>query len=303
MDAGAEGAGAAADPGVAGQPYPGRPTADNLAHWAGQLPGDEQRETRLRPGVTPPTPPPAGPPAREKGRWRRGPLLTLTGAALVAAVLIGLNMTASADQRNIQTVQQVSLPPAVTPQTGGNAAPASLPPTTELAIPPAGASASPQNLRVTLAGEVADDGGTLAVSIRDGKAIAYVCDGNRVEEWLQGTARGGVLSLKGKGGGKITGTFDARRAKGKITVEGDTKDFALGLVKKPSGLYRTAARVRGAQLNGSWIVLPNGRQVGVLTEDGVPAPAPSLDVTNRTTTVDGTTLTATTIDVDSGEGF
>ncbi|MEU4426131.1 serine/threonine protein kinase, partial [Actinoplanes sp. NPDC024001] len=242
-------------------------------------------------------------PERAPSRWRRGPLVTLGAAALVTAVLVGLNMTASAGERTLQTAQQVSLPPAVTPQTGGAAPPGSLPPTTELAVPPAGASPSPEKLRVTLAGEVEGGAGTLAISIRDGRAIAYICDGKRVESWLQGTARAGALSLKGRDGSRLTGTFDAKGAEGQVTVEKKTSDFDIGVVRKPSGLYRTAARVRGAQLEGSWIVLPDGRQVGVLTENGVPAPAPRLDVTNRSTTVDGTTVTATSIDVDSGEGF
>jgi serine/threonine-protein kinase len=60
--------------------------------------------------------------------------------------------------------------------------------------------------------------------------------------------------------------------------------------------------VRNAKVVGSWIVLPDGRQVGVIVEDGVPAPAPALDVAGRTTTVDGTRVAASTIDVDSGEG-
>jgi serine/threonine-protein kinase len=61
--------------------------------------------------------------------------------------------------------------------------------------------------------------------------------------------------------------------------------------------------VRNAEVVGSWIVLPDGRQVGVITQNGVPGPAPALDVTGRATTVDGTQVSATTIDVDTGEGF
>jgi serine/threonine-protein kinase len=54
---------------------------------------------------------------------------------------------------------------------------------------------------------------------------------------------------------------------------------------------------------GSWIVLPDGSQVGVLRNAGVPGPAPALDVTGRTTTVDGSQVRTSTVDVDTGEGF
>ncbi|MEV6306626.1 protein kinase [Actinoplanes sp. NPDC051861] len=254
---------------------------------AGPYPGPDLRAASAAP-----------PPEPERRRWRRGPLLTLGAAVLVTAALAGLNLTASPGERPVQTAQQIT-----TTAPAGTTTALSAPPTTALGAPPATTTAAQEQLRVTLAGKVDNDGGTLALSIRDGKAIAYVCDGDRVESWLQGTARDGALALKGRDGSSLTGTFDARSAEGEITVANATNTFKLGVVKKPSGLYRTAARVRGAQLDGGWIVLADGRQVGVLAVNGVPAPAPPLDLTTRTTTVDGETVPATTIDADSGEGF
>ena len=157
--------------------------------------------------------------------------------------------------------------------------------------------------RATFAGHVAGGGGTLAISLRDGVAIAYICDGKRVEAWLKGTAAAGKMSLTGEDGETITATFDKRRARGKVTVAGRTSTFDIRIAKKPSGLYRAAARVRNAEVVGSWIVLPDGSQVGVLVDGGVPGPAPALDVAGRSTTVDGARLPTSTIDVDSGEGF
>ncbi|WP_433824951.1 protein kinase domain-containing protein [Actinoplanes sp. CA-015351] len=251
-------------------------------------------DTRLRPGVTPPAPPPPPEPVAPPSRWRRGPLITLGAVALIAATLAGINAAASAGERGSQAIQQISVPPKITPQT-----------TDATVEPTAGITTTPvaERLRVTLAGRVEDGAGTLAISIRDGRAIAYICDGQRVESWLQGTAKAGKLALKGKDGSAIAGTFDAKSAKGEVTVAGDTHAFTVGTVKKGSGLYRTAARVRGAEIEGSWIVLDDGSQVGVLSRDGVPGPAPSLDVTGGTVTIDGSTLGTTSIDVDSGEGF
>ena len=249
----------------------------------------------------------ATPPARKATRWRNGSLITLGLAGLAAVVIIGINVTAAADDRTSNLVTKVSVPPAVSPvERSGSAAPqpsGTLPPTSQVALPPLNTPAA-ERLRVTMAGKVDDEAGTLAISIRDGAAIAYICDGDRLETWLKGTAKNGLLNLTGKNGTKITGLFDATRAAGDITVAGKAHRFEIGVVSKPSGLYRLASRVGNTRVNGSWIVLPDGRQVGVLAKDEQPGPAPVLDVTGRTTTVDGAVLTgATTIDVDTGEGF
>jgi serine/threonine-protein kinase len=259
----------------------------------------DQRDTRLRPGVTVPAAGPPAPPPPEPARWRRGPLLTLAGGVVVAALLVGVNMMAEANDRPARKAAIITTTTTqAAPETPG-AAGGGLPPTEGVAA----SSATADRTRATFVGHVDNDAGTLAISLRDGVAIAYICDGNKVEAWLRGTAAAGRLSLSGKNGAAITATFDATRARGKVTVIGATNTFSIGLAKKPSGLYRTAAKVRNAKVVGSWIVLPDGRQVGVLTEGAKVGPAPALDVAGRTATVDGTAVTASTIDVDSGEGF
>jgi serine/threonine-protein kinase len=50
--------------------------------------------------------------------------------------------------------------------------------------------------------------------------------------------------------------------------------------------------VRGAKLDGGWIVLPGGKQVGILTRDGTPGAAPPIDPTTGAVTVDEQHLTA-----------
>jgi serine/threonine protein kinase, bacterial len=259
---------------------------ENVAHGG--------RNTRLRRGAIAP-PPPEPPDNTDLARRPRGPVIALAAAlvAVVVAVLIGLNMTAAANDRaNRSTVIGVVPTSAAAPATESQA-PIALPPTVAVA----------DRTRATFAGHVAGGGGTLAISLRDGVAIAYICDGKRVEAWLKGTARAGRLALTGKQKAKITGTFDAGRARGSVTVDGKTRAFTLTPVQKPSGLYRTATKVRNAQVVGSWIVLPDGRQVGVLTRAGAAGPAPVLDTRRRITVVDGMTVGASTIDADSGEGF
>jgi serine/threonine-protein kinase len=48
--------------------------------------------------------------------------------------------------------------------------------------------------------------------------------------------------------------------------------------------------VAGARIVGSWIVLEDGTQVGVLAEDGEPAPAPEFNVNEGAVDVEGGNL-------------
>jgi serine/threonine-protein kinase len=138
--------------------------------------------------------------------------------------------------------------------------------------------------------------GTLALSIKDGKAVAYFCDGKTAEAWLKGTVRNGRLDLTGKKGATLAGTIDTKHAKGKVTVGGRPSDFDVKTVSKPSGLYRAAADVRGAKIVGGWIVLKDGTQVGLATVGERVTKPSELDVTTGRATVDGTVVTAAPVD-------
>jgi serine/threonine-protein kinase len=170
---------------------------------------------------------------------------------------------------------------------------------------PGGATAAKkENVRRTYAGRVAGAGHQplLAISVRDGVAVAYICDG-KLEAWLKGTASDGHLSLKGDDGAKLTASFSATRAKGSVTVGNKTWEFVTPVVKKPSGLYKATAKVRGAKVQGGWVVLADGDQVGLVRRDGAPATAPVIDTATGRTTIDGQVLTAVAADPDSGAGF
>jgi hypothetical protein len=167
-----------------------------------------------------------------------------------------------------------------------------------------GAADAAENVRRTYAGRVQGQGKRplLAISVRDGVAVAYLCDG-KLEAWLKGTASDGRLSLKGEDGAKLSASFDADRAKGSVSVGERTFDFSVKTVKKPSGLWKAAAEVRGAKVQGGWIVLEDGTQVGMVTRDGAGASAPAIDAATGRTTIDGQVLTAVAADPDTGAGF
>ncbi len=140
---------------------------------------------------------------------------------------------------------------------------------------------------VTFAAKVTGSRAYIALAARGNKAIAYVCDGRRVESWLQGSTAGGLLSLTGPHGGRIVGTVDGGTATGSFRLSTGSWQFQAPIVRPPSGLYQASAIVRRARVTAGWIVLPSGKQVGVLTRDGVPVPAPRIDPASGWTTVDG----------------
>jgi serine/threonine-protein kinase len=202
---------------------------------------------------------------------KRTPLLTLLGGLVLGVVLFATNLKAGGDDA----------PPA--PAAAADASPSVSPP------PPAPTEAP---VNAVWAGHVAS--GTLAISVQDGVAVAYLCDGRSVEAWLKGTAVGGELSMTGKDGGTLIGTFTRSRASGVLTVrKTKTERFTVQTVKAPSGLYRATGTVRGAQVEGGWIVLADGTQVGLVTVDGTARPAPPLDTATGVVTVDGAALTPT----------
>jgi len=61
---------------------------------------------------------------------------------------------------------------------------------------------------------------------------------------------------------------------------------------RPPGLYRATATVRGAKIDGGWIVLPGGKQVGVVERDGTPSAAPEIDPETGAVTIDGQKIVA-----------
>jgi serine/threonine-protein kinase len=121
--------------------------------------------------------------------------------------------------------------------------------------------------------------------------VAYVCDGNRVEGWLRGTAADGELSLSGEDGDRLTGTFGNGRAEGSVSVGRWTWTFDVKTVTKPSGLYRATANVRNAEVVGGWIVV-DGRQVGSVDGPDGTRSAPELSIPTLTATWDGVPLVA-----------
>jgi hypothetical protein len=157
-------------------------------------------------------------------------------------------------------------------------------------------------------GQVQGDLGSVAIVVHDTFAIAYFCNGKTQEAWLKGTPHNGKLSMTGKKNASLTADYALGHARGTVVVDGISHVFSIIAVHKPSGLFQSIAVVRGATVKAGWIVLADGSQVGSLEPDSNSATpsaqtAPKLDLSTLTAQDDGTTLTATPIDGETGSGF
>ena len=211
---------------------------------------------------------------------RSGPLLTLLAGLLLGLFMLSLNATTG------EKPTSASVQPSPSTKASPSAAPK---PTT--------ASPSPSRTPVpegVYTGRTDDDSSAVAITVRDDKAIAYVCDGRNVESWLQGDVKDdGSLKLSGKGGASLDARVKgAGQLSGKANVGSGGYPFTIDRTNKSSGLYRANSTVAGAKIEGGWIVLPDGEQVGILKRDGKPSPAPEIDPETGAVTVEGQQLTA-----------
>ncbi len=196
---------------------------------------------------------------------KRTPVLTLLAGLAVAAVLLVMSVIAASGPADdlVAAADPVSTAaPTISPTAAASPSPV------------------PAKVNATWAGVVDGGAASIAIAVKEGVAIAYLCDGKKTEVWLQGTAAAGKLALTGANGATLTGAFGGGKATGKIVASGKTWTFTAPTAQPPGGLYRTAQFVSSAKVVCGWVVLADGRQVGVCTPEGKePEPAPRLDVT------------------------
>lgn len=138
---------------------------------------------------------------------------------------------------------------------------------------------------------------TVAIAIKGNRAAGYLCDGNTIEAWLEGTVIGDQVDLRGKTGAVLSGTLGAASsARGTITTNSGLLQYYAEMAQKPAGLYEGKGNVDGAENRIGWIVLPDGSQVGVRNVNGERSPAPWLDLSQMK--ADGLQISVNSIDGD-----
>nr|WP_221380627.1 protein kinase [Actinoplanes polyasparticus] len=317
---------AASDSGAADGPGPVPPAgpAATAAASPSPQPVADMWTSHVSAADTPPDDPDHGwveesPAVREPAALGAGPVLSIgqkprarvirnrRRTLVSSAVLVVLAAVALIAVESRADDEPGAAPPAVLVPRTDSAAPEATPTTATATTEPAPASLATETLawpkRSTYAAHLPGKAGTLYVAIRDGRGIAYMCDGKRLEAWFKGPATDGSVTLSGKAGATLTGRYSGSEIAGQVKVQGKTYKYDVPTVHKPSGLYRAAAKVRNADVKGGWIVLSDGSQVGVLTIGEIPQPAPTLNTAIRSASIDGTSLLATEIDVETGGGF
>ena len=134
---------------------------------------------------------------------------------------------------------------------------------------------------------------TLAVVTQGGKATGYVCNGRTIEAWLQGSVHGNQVSLAGKNGASLSGSLSGLAMFGTVTAgAGLSFPFAAALSPHPAGIYQARIAVNGLATRIGWAVLPDGTQSGVIVAGNAKTPAPALNLSDGSFTLDGTSFKA-----------
>jgi hypothetical protein len=213
------------------------------------------------------------------------PLATLVAVVLLGAGLLVANMLSN-------PANQTTAAPA--PSAAAAAAPGD--PAAAEPAPAEPAPAEPAVVEKAYTGRSAGNEVTVAIAVKNGKAVAYACDGKKIEAWLEGTLTGDSLSLSGKTS-SITATLDDKASFGTVTVDGKEWPFSAKGVASPAGLYEGRGNVDGVAARVGWIVQEDGSVTGVENAGGSPKPAAALDPTNLGATMsDGSPVTVTALD-------
>lgn len=214
------------------------------------------------------------------------PLATLVAVVLLGAGLLVVNMISNPANRTAATT---AAPSAV----------AAAPSEPAVAAPESAPAAAPAVAEKAYTGRSSGNEVTVAIAVKNGKAVAYACDGKKIEAWLEGTLTGDTLSLSGKTS-SLTGTLDDKATFGTITVDGKEWPFSAKGVSSPAGLYEGRGVLRGVAARVGWIVDDNGNVTGVQSANGTREPAPPLNPADPgATTIDGTPVTVTALAGDA----
>lgn len=214
----------------------------------------------------------------------RGPVLTLLAVAALAAVLLVVNMRTVAETAARSGTPPVTAAPRSAEAADEQPAEANEPPADPQAAPadppaPAGDPQTPPAapVQATYAGRTSGNEATIAIAVDGDAASAYVCDGEQIESWLEGTIENGRLTLQGANGAEVTGSVQHGAVFGTMSVQGEQWPYSAEPAEAPAGLYDGRGTVDGEPARVGWIVLPDGSQVGVADIGGARRPAPALD--------------------------
>jgi serine/threonine-protein kinase len=127
----------------------------------------------------------------------------------------------------------------------------------------------------------------IAIVAGEEGVLAYLCDDKKVGAWFSSDERSGnSVELTSKDGTQsLDATLFPQAAAGWVTYKGHWFPFIALRAHGEAGLYRSEGDINGADYLAGWIVLKNGRQVGVVTLGGLASPAPALNTVTLAATL------------------
>ena len=120
----------------------------------------------------------------------------------------------------------------------------------------------------------------ISIIVDAGRATAYVCDGQRLEVWLKGTAEGNRLTMTGKTGTSFSGVIQGQSLSGAVNTPTSRLEILATSSAPPAGVYRANIKLNNQDAVIGWAVLSDGTQLGVVDVAGSLTPAPYLTFTS-----------------------
>jgi hypothetical protein len=197
----------------------------------------------------------------------RGPFITLFVVALLGGILLLVNLARTPTDSNQAAASNVASAAAPVQAPDGKA-PAEAPKAAEPK-----AAAVPFPARAKYIGHTEANNSAIAITVRDNKVSAYLCDGKVIEGWYKGGATDGKLNATGKGTNQLTGSLTDGKLSGTVSADGRSWSYAAAPVSAPAGLYRAKTPTSTT----GWVKDSNGQVTGLTRDGGAVKPAPPLD--------------------------
>jgi hypothetical protein len=215
---------------------------------------------------------------------RFAPLLTLLAVVVLGGALLTVNLLGDPGNKNAEPKPAAAAAAPATVQKAESAPPAA-------PAPPAAVAEK------AYAGRSSGNEVTVAIALKDGHAVGYICDGKKTEAWLEGSVTGSDVSLKSADGkSTIVGTVDEVKSLGTVAVGAKQWPFAANAASLPAGLYEGRVSVKGVLNRIGWIVLQDGTQTGLRRQGLEELAAPVLDPADpQAVTLEGVPVTVKTI--------
>jgi hypothetical protein len=214
----------------------------------------------------------------------RTPLITLGAIVVLTALLLVVNALIGPPPPPVRSGAPVPAAANAPSPSASATASASAAPTT---------SAPAAAVQAVYAGVTSGKEATLAIAVNGDKAAAYLCDGQSLEAWYQGTVTGDQVALAGANGAVLTGSISGSALFGTVsTPTGQSFPFSAAEAAPPAGVYQARLTLNGLATRIGWAVLPDGTEVGVAKVGDQERPAPAFDPATGSFTLDGTSGTA-----------